>query len=70
MMDKVSIKAAAPKAANQATQSKPEAVRPKAEAVMPQPTEKWLVMMGSTILGYVSSKEEQAELVREWRENR
>ena len=70
MMDKVSVKAAAPKAANQETQPKTEAVRPEVEASVTQTTERWLVIVGCTILGTVSSKEEQAELMREWRENR
>ena len=70
MMDKVSVKAAAPKAANQATQPKTEAVRPEVEASVTQTTERWLVIVGGTILGSASSQMEQAELIREWRENR
>lgn len=71
MMDKVSIKAVAPKAANQAVQTKPEVERPKVEVGVTQVTERWLVIApDGTILGTASSKKEQFEMVQEWRENR
>lgn len=70
MMDKEFITAPATVKAEQVTQPKPEVERPKVEVSETQTTERWLVIVGCTILGTVSSKEEQAELMREWRENR
>ena len=71
MMDKVSIKASATdKAVTRQTQPKTEAVRPEVKVSVTQTTERWLVIVGGTILGSVSSKKEQAEMIREWRENR